>query len=66
MTRINQIVSAAAKAGLADWDELIAIVAAVEAMHNECFKSEETANEFKVRYGTVSFDALYTLNGEAE
>jgi len=65
MTRIHEIIVAVAKAGLADWDELHTIIAAVETAHNVTFHNAEEAAKFRVKYGSIAADMLFKLNGEA-
>lgn len=65
MTRIHEILAAVGKAGLADWDELHAIIAAVETAHNITFHNAEEAAKFRVKYGSIAADMLFKLNGEA-
>lgn len=65
MTRIHEILAAVGKAGLANWDELHAIIAAVETVNHVLFYNTEQLAHFREKYGTVAAEAIVALNGEA-
>lgn len=58
MTRLDEIVLAAYKAGIINFDEGHAIIASVTAMADEVCTEGPTAAGFRERFGTLACDTV--------